>query len=247
MSNQACFSNPGPELWNALGWHPSSEQLEQMIALQALLRQWNARVNLTRLVEGGDYWIMQVFDSLWPLQSELQNAQQPRRCIDIGSGGGFPGLVLAIALPGASITLVDSVGRKTAALKAMAAKLGLTSRVTVRSERAELTGQDHCCRGLFDLAMARAVSTAPVVAEYLVPLLKPSGEALLFRGHWSPNDAKDLAKALRLLQADLIKMERRELPDNRGVRHQLRLRATLPCPATFPRPIGVPTKNPLGS
>ncbi|MED5562571.1 MAG: 16S rRNA (guanine(527)-N(7))-methyltransferase RsmG, partial [Cyanobacteriota bacterium] len=56
MSNQACFSNPGPELWNALGWHPSSEQLEQMIALQALLRQWNARVNLTRLVEGGDYW-----------------------------------------------------------------------------------------------------------------------------------------------------------------------------------------------
>ena len=209
MSNQACFSNPGPELWNALGWHPSSEQLEQMIALQALLRQWNTRVNLT--------------------------------------GGGFPGLVLAIALPGASITLVDSVGRKTAALKAMAAKLGLTSRVTVRSERAELTGQDHCCRGLFDLAMARAVSTAPVVAEYLVPLLKPSGEALLFRGHWSPNDAKDLAKALRLLQADLIKMERRELPDNRGVRHQLRLRATLPCPATFPRPIGVPAKNPLGS
>ena len=74
MSNQACFSNPGPELWNALGWHPSSEQLEQMIALQALLRQWNARVNLTRLVEGGDYWILQVFDSLWPLQSELQNA-----------------------------------------------------------------------------------------------------------------------------------------------------------------------------
>ena len=247
MPNQPCFTKPNAELWQALQWHPSSDQLEQMITLQVLLRQWNTKVNLSRLVEGDDYWITQVFDSLWPLKCELESPQQPRHCIDVGTGGGFPGLAVAIALPGAQITLVDSVGHKTAAVTAMVATLGLTSRVMVRTERAELTGQDPSCRGMFDLAMARAVSTAPVIAEYLVPLLKPDGEALLFRGQWNTNDKQDLAKALKLLKADLIKVERRELPSNRGIRHQLRLRATLPCPATYPRRVGVPTKNPLGS
>ena len=247
MPNQSCFTNSNAELWQALDWQPSNEQLEQMITLQVLLRQWNTRVNLTRLVEGDDYWITQVFDSLWPIKRELENPQQLRYCIDVGTGGGFPGLAVAIALPGANVTLVDSVSRKTAAVTAITETLGLTSRVKVRTERAELTGQDPSCRGLFDLAMARAVSAAPVIAEYLVPLLKPDGEALLFRGQWNSEDKQDLAKALRLLKADLIKVERRELPGNRGVRHQLRLRPSLPCPATYPRRVGIPTKNPLGA
>ena len=142
---------------------------------------WNSRVNLTRLVENEEFWIAQVFDSLWPLEDELRTPGLARRCIDVGTGGGFPGLAVAIALPGTTLTLVDSVGRKTAAVKAMANALGLGHRVDVRTERVEITGQERSCRGTFDLAMARAVATPPVVAEYLVPLLADQGQALLYQ------------------------------------------------------------------
>ena len=158
-------AKPGAEYWTALGWQPSTEQLDQLAMLQDLLREWNEKVNLTRLVDGDDYWINQVFDSLWPLAAELKTPHQPRTCIDVGTGGGFPGLAIAIALPGSQMTLLDSVGRKTAAVEAMASRLGLADRVAVRTERIETTGRDRACRGRFDLAMARAVAAAPVVAE----------------------------------------------------------------------------------
>lgn len=247
MANPSRFDDPSPELWDALGWTPSSRQLEQFITLQRELRIWNKKVNLTRLLEGVDFWVAQVMDSLWPLQKELQNPEAPLRWIDVGTGGGFPGLAIAIALPGAELTLVDSVGRKTGAVMAMATHLGLAERVQVRTERIERTGQDSCCRGRFDRAMARAVAAAPVVAEYLVPLLQPQGEALLYRGRWTEADERQLREALKPLQASLLGCQHRKLPADKGPRHLLRLHPLASCPATYPRPVGLPTKSPLGT
>ena len=84
-------SVPGAAFWDRIGWTPSTEQQQQLLALQGELRDWNQRVNLTRLLEGDDYWINQVFDSLWPLQSELKQPEQQRTAIDVGTGGGFRG------------------------------------------------------------------------------------------------------------------------------------------------------------
>ena len=246
MSDTSPFAIPGPELWSRLGWSPDAGQLQQLIDLQHLLQDWNSRVNLTRLVEGEDFWIAQVLDSLWPLLPELTNPDTPRRCIDVGTGGGFPGLAVAIALPAAELTLVDSVGRKTAAVAAMAKSLGLSDRVLIRTERVERTGQDPRCRGSFDLAMARAVGAAPVVAEYLVPLLCSSGEALLYRGRWNDTDELELQSALQLLKARSLSMQRLELPSQRGVRTLIRLGPEAATPSTYPRATGMPTKMPLG-
>lgn len=248
---QRVFATPTPELWEALGWTPAASQQALFTALQEQLREWNARVNLTRLVEGEDYWIAQVLDSLWPLlplirSSAAEAPAQPLRIIDVGTGGGFPGLAAAIALPTAQLTLVDSVGRKTQAVEAMAASLGLQERVQLRCERVELTGRHRHCRGQFDLAMARAVAGAPVVAEYLVPLLKPDGQALLYRGQWGDADQRELERALHLLKAEIRSCEQRELPAGRGQRTALVVTASAPCPKTYPRAVGMPSKFPLG-
>jgi 16S rRNA (guanine527-N7)-methyltransferase len=276
---------PDAALWQALGWQPQPRQLQQLCQLQQLLRSWNQRLNLTRLVEGDDYWIAQVFDSLWPLvpllhaqegapappapdepasQTEGSATEEAAgsasgagfivapaagsglRIIDVGTGGGFPGLAVAIALPGARITLVDSVQRKLDAVAAMAAELGLADRVLVRSERVERTGRQAACRGRFQLAMARAVAAAPVVAEYLVPLLAPNGQALLYRGQWTTGDQQELERALLPLSARIERCDHRELPAGRGLRTVLSVVPTATCPATFPRAIGVPAKLPLG-
>lgn len=235
-------------LWESLGWQPEARQLEQFGVLQGELQRWNSRFNLSRLVEGEDYWIGQVFDSLWPWLAWLRAPTTPAApaLIDVGTGGGFPGLALAIALPQARLTLVDSVGRKLEAVHAMAETVGLAERITLRRERVERTGHRPACRASFDGAMARAVASAPVVAEYLVPLLKPEGQALLYRGLWTTNDQEDLERALTPLSARLEAVERRELPGGRGLRHAVWLRPGGPCPAAYPRAVGLPAKAPLG-
>ncbi len=237
--------DPLARVWEPLGWQPDATQVARFERLRQELCLWNARLNLTRLVEGDDYWIAQVFDSLWPWLPLLQAAAAPR-LIDVGTGGGFPGLALAIALPEAQLTLVDSVARKLEAVEAMAREVGLADRVSLRRERVERTGHAPECRGRFDGAMARAVASAPVVAEYLVPLLKPGGQAVLYRGQWSDADQADLARALVPLRARLEGVERRELPAGRGVRHAVRLAPLAPCPKAYPRAVGLPAKAPLG-
>ena len=239
-------SLPGAAFWEVLGWRPETSQLEQLKALQDQLRSWNSRVNLTRLVEGDDYWINQVFDSLWPLQEELRTPHQSRLAIDVGTGGGFPGLAVAIALPGTQMTLLDSVGRKTAAVQAMVDALNLRDRVSVRTDRIESAGHDPTLRGGFDLAMARAVAAAPVVAEYLIPLLQPKGSALLYRGQWGEADQRQLKRALLPLKAQLSSSQHCQLPADRGVRHLIRVQQVSPCPRQFPRAVGVPSRQPLG-
>ncbi len=246
---QAAGSLQPEALWSHLGWRPDPGQLKGFERLQNELRLWNGRRNLTRLVEGDDYWISQVFDSLWPLRALLQSpsAAEPLELIDVGTGCGFPGLAIALALPRAQLTLVDSVGRKLEAVTAMAAALGLDSRVSVRLERVELSGRAADYRGRFSLAMARAVAAAPVVAEYLVPLLAPGGQALLYRGQWSDADQEPLERAARALKAEISAVTSCDLPGGRGIRHAVWLSPLAPCPQAYPRSVGVPSRNPLGS
>ncbi len=234
-------------LWDSLQWEPSCVQLEQMITLQVLLKEWNRKINLSRLLEEDDYWVTQIFDSLWPLKNELRQPNQRLNCIDVGTGCGFPGLAIAIALPNISMDLVDSIHKKTNVIAKISQELGLTSRVKIHTERIESIGQDSTFRGSFDLAMARAVAPPPVVAEYLVPLIKHEGEAIMFLGQWNESTKNELFKALQPLKAVLSKVECINLPARRGIRHQIRLRSKLPCPNHYPRSVGTPTKKPLNN
>ncbi len=221
--------------------------MEQFKNLQILLKQLNQEVNITRLIEGNDYWVSQILDSLWAIKAELKTTPKPKRIIDVGSGCGLPGLAIAIALPNSSITLVDSVSRKTNALKKITNFLGIQSRVNIRTERIELTGHNKLFRGSFDIAVARAVAKAPVVAEYLVPLLKSDGKALIYKGKLNSTDIKELKKALSFLKAQINSLDKILLPDNRGIRHLITLGIISKCPSVYPRSIGVPTKRPLNT
>ncbi len=243
-NNKNCIPS---KILNKLKWDPTKKQLDQFVQLQKLLREWNKKTNLTRLVDGDDYWITQVSDSLWPLYQELQYPKLSHKYIDVGSGCGFPGLAIAIAIPSSNITLLDSSTKKTTFLKAVANEIGLNSRVNVITERAELAGQNQIFRGSFDYAIARAVAPAAVVAEYLVPFLKSKGHALIYKGSWTEADQQILKKALSSLNAEIQQINEFELPDNRGIRNVIRIHPFEKCPDEYPRSIGKPMKKPLGS
>jgi 16S rRNA (guanine527-N7)-methyltransferase len=115
------------------------------------------------------------------------DARAPSRAADLGSGGGVPGLVLALARPGIAWTLVDSVGKKCDALRAFAEALGLRS-VTVIADRAESLGRDPLHRERYELVTARACAALPVLAEYALPLAAIGGALLAWKGPLAAGD-----------------------------------------------------------
>ncbi len=239
------YTNPDNQIWEILSWYPSTKQLQELTKLQSLLKELNQKVNLTRLVEEHDYWISQILDSLWPIKNELKNQHQSLEIIDVGTGCGLPGIAIAIALPKCSVTLVDSITRKTIALGKIIKELGLQTRVSIRTERIELTGQNKTFRYRYDLATARAVAKAPVLAEYLIPLLNPKGQAILYKGKWSNSEEQDLLNALKPLKGKIKSIDNFQLPKNHESRHVIRLISTGKCPLNYPREIGKPVKKPL--
>tara|TARA_Y100001968_G_scaffold312148_1_gene335006 strand:+ start:34015 stop:34707 length:693 start_codon:yes stop_codon:yes gene_type:complete len=230
-----------------MNWHPNSEQIQQFIKLQSLLKSWNNQLNLTRLISGNDYWVSQIFDSLWPLEKELIKPLIDLNFIDVGSGCGLPGFAIAIALPNSKITLIEANSRKASALENISTQLGLSERISIRNERAEVSGHQPKLRGQFDFAMARAVASAPVVAEYLIPLLKQHGQGLIYKGKYIESEQQKLSQALIFLNGKIKKIQQINLPEDKGVRHLIRVISTESCPSKYPRKVGLPSKRPLGS
>ena len=120
----------------------------------------------------------------------------------------------------------------------------MNSRITVVTERAETAGKNPILRSKFDYAVARAVASANVVAEYLVPFLNSTGQALIFKGIWSETEQQILKKALAELNAEIQRTHEFILPNNRGIRNIIRISSINKCPHQYPRYIGKPKKQP---
>jgi 16S rRNA (guanine527-N7)-methyltransferase len=157
--------------------------------------------------------------------------------IDIGSGAGLPGIPLAI-VTGQPVVLVDSVRKKATFLARALGELGIAGEAI--ASRAERLGVDPAFRERFQCATARAVSSAPTVAELTVPFLSVGGKALLQRGAFAERERQALFDAATMLGADVV--EERLLGGDRRV---LVLAKRTPTQQRFPRRDGVPEKRPL--
>ena len=241
-----------------LGWRPSAEQLQQFEQFYQLLLVANQSLNLTRITSREDFWEKHIWDSLagivpW-LSVENQDAwmmdlvsagQDVQTVIDIGTGGGVPGIPGAIACPHWQMSLLDSTQKKIHCLAQVLHDLnGLN--VTTLCDRAEQLGHAAQHRGQYDLALIRAVATAPVCAEYAIPLLREQGIAVLYRGQWNATDEVGLCQALDVLGGELCHIQSWTTPISNSDRHCIYLKKTKPTPDKYARRIGVPTKKPLG-
>jgi 16S rRNA (guanine527-N7)-methyltransferase len=174
---------------------------------------------------------------------DLEFVRGARTVADLGSGAGLPALPLAVALPEAQITAVESNRRKADFITRTAEACGLTN-VTVAPVRAEeLTDR----RGAFDLVTARALASLPVVAEYAAPLLRVGGTALAWRGRRDPDDEAAAARAAPELGLELS--DPLPVTPYAGAvhRHLQPLTKVAETPARFPRRPGMARKRPLGA
>lgn len=240
------------DLWHAerwrhhLGWDPSPDQCQQMRQLFELVIQGNRQQNLTRITDPQEFWEKHLWDSLRPVQGWVQDPSvggKALRVIDIGSGAGFPGLPVAMAYPQWSVMLLDATQRRMQFAAEVAETLELTNILTTAT-RAETWGQHQ--RDHYDLALSRALGSPAVCAELSLPLLKVGGQALLYRGHWDPEQEQVLRHACEILGGTVIRVDPFVTPLSQGIRHSVVLEKVAPTPVAYPRGVGIPTKRPLG-
>lgn len=218
----------------------TDEALRRLNVYQAMLEEWNARMDLTS-VSSQDTVARHFVDSLLPLRyAEL--FPSGCRVIDVGTGAGFPGLALAVARPDCKVTLLEAQGKRCQFLRAVCETLQADNAEVIQ-ERAEVLGRAQGRRESYDRAVARAVAPLNVLCEYLLPFVKTGGLALCWKGPAAAEEMGDGAFAARALGGEVG--EALSMPLN-GARHVLipilKTGETLP---QYPRKNGIPAKRPL--
>ena len=218
----------------------SGQALDQLRVYADMLLDWNRRMDLTS-VSDADTGVRHFLDSLLPLREEGL-FPDGARVIDVGSGAGFPGLPLAIARPGLSVTLLEAQGKRCQFLRAVCSALELRH-VTVIQDRAENLGRAEGHREGYDRAVARAVAPLNVLCEYLLPFVKVGGLALCWKGPAVAEEMADGSAAAAALGGGMGPLIQADFGGTGHVVALLRKTAkTLP---QYPRKNGIPAKRPI--
>ncbi|MGF1492509.1 MAG: 16S rRNA (guanine(527)-N(7))-methyltransferase RsmG [Microcoleaceae cyanobacterium] len=226
------------EIWReTLSWQPSDHQQQQFQQLYAGILAGNQQLNLTRITQPDEFWEKHLWDSLWgvlpwlapPRTKQTEELKYTAslpicpRILDIGTGGGFPGLPVAIAFPDAQVTLLDSIRKKITFLESLIPSLEFKT-VDVLIGRAEQINQDPQQLQQYDLALIRAVSTPENCAKYALPFLKSSGYAVLYRGQWTEAETQALEPVVERLGGTVEHISTGTTPLTQSSRHCIYLR-----------------------
>jgi 16S rRNA (guanine527-N7)-methyltransferase len=241
---------PGPGLdaaqaARALGRGLSAAQLASLNRYVDILLGANQRLNLTAVRDRAGVEQRHIIESLAlvRLLEELAVVAERSAVIDVGSGGGLPGVPLAIARPDVRVTLLEATGKKAAFLREAAMALDLAN-VGVLARRAEEAGQDTGHREMYELAVARAVAPLDVLAELMLPLVRVGGAVAAVKG---ANVAEELATARAAVAqcgGSIARVETREAMGAEPLTVVL-IAKIAPAPPELPRRPGMPAKRPL--
>ncbi|WP_068268607.1 16S rRNA (guanine(527)-N(7))-methyltransferase RsmG [Caviibacter abscessus] len=206
------------------------------IYLEMLIEK-NKVMNLTAIREKEDIIEKHFMDSL--LLNDLLK-KEDKNIIDIGTGAGFPGLVLAIVNPDKNFLLVDSVKKKIDFINEVIAKLELKN-VKTSTKRAEELIENM--REKFDVGLCRGVANLRIILEYEIPFLKVNGRFLPQK--LNDGELKDSENAMKLLSCKLTNIHRFNLPNSKDERVVLEIKKIKKTELKYPRKTGIPVKNPL--
>lgn len=222
-------------------------QEQQLQRYYDILSEWNKKINLTAITEYKDVVVKHFLDSALILKSDLFVGQRlsdagNSSVLDLGTGAGFPGIVLAVLYPGYHYTLVDSLNKRIEFLHIIKEELGL-DQIRLYHGRAEDFGRDPEFRNQFDFVVSRAVAELPVLLEYCVPFVKPEGYFISYKGKKCEDEIKLSQRALQELNVFIERKEQYILSGE--ARYLLFLKNLSETNQKYPRKAGKIKKNPL--
>lgn len=212
----------------------------QFLLYQELMLAWNEKINLTAITDPEGILHKHFLDSLLPLAALA--LADGASLIDVGTGAGFPGVPLKIARPDISLTLLDSLRKRTDFLRELSRELGQDNHIV--HGRAEQLSRDPLFRERFDIATARAVAALPALCEYCLPYVKPGGRFIALKGPDAGEEAEHSRAAIRLLGGELAEIKTFTLPggDRRSIVTVKKISQT---PTKYPRTGVKISKSPL--
>ena len=218
----------------------SEEQISQLERYNELLCEWNEKINLTAITDPKGVAVKHFADSLSIFN--YIDVPQNARVIDVGTGAGFPGLVLKIARPDIQLTLLDSLQKRLNFLNVVCGELNLDA-VLIHS-RAEEGGQNLDLREGFDLVVSRAVAQLNILSEYCLPYARLSGRFVAFKGT-AEGEINSAKKAIGILGGKIRNIYEFELPFEGGGRTLVEIEKVSPTPEKYPRQNGKIKSKPL--
>lgn len=228
--------------FQALGVSLTENQIQQFLRYYEMLVEWNEKMNLTAIIEYDDVMKKHFIDSMSLVKAFDVN--QRKTVIDVGTGAGFPGLVLKIAFPQLQVTLLDSLNKRISFLDAVIAELGLTGVETVHG-RAEDYAKPGQLREKFDLCVSRAVANLSTLSEYCLPFVKVGGQFISYKSEKITEEMTEAKNAISLLGGKVEDQVEFKLPESDIYRNLFVIRKTKETPKKFPRKAGLPSKEPL--
>ena len=217
----------------------TDKKVDNLIKYLELLTEYNSHTNLTALRDEKSIIEKHFLDSLL-LQNLIK--RESKKAIDIGTGAGVPGMVLAIFNPDIEFTLMDSIGKKTKFLELVKENLRLDN-VNVVTSRAEdyITDEN---RETYDLGLCRGVSKLSTILEYIIPFLKVNGEFLSQKMEGTGEET-EAENALNILQSKIVEIYNLQLPFSKDPRVVIRIEKIDFNDKKYPRKAGIPLKRPL--
>lgn len=212
----------------------TENQYEQFQKYFELLAEWNEKMNLTAITDESGVALKHFADSLSFLN--FVDIPQNSSLADVGTGAGFPGVVLKIARPDIKLTLIDSLNKRLVFLGEVCAQLGIDAELI--HSRAEDGARDEKLRESFDFAVSRAVARMNVLSEYCLPYVKVGGAFCAMKGAQANEEFKESLNAINTLGGKLEKKYFFELPENGGERAIAVVRKVKNTPQKYPRQSG---------
>ena len=207
----------------------SEEQLKQLDKYYKLLVEWNSFMNLTGITAENEVYLKHFYDSL--TITKIVNLSKISTLCDVGTGAGFPGLVLKIIFPHLKITLIDSLNKRINFLNEVIKQLGLKDIETIHT-RIEEFGISN--REKYDVVVARAVAKLNVLLEYCIPITKIDGYFIAMKANCE-EELKEISHALKVLNATFIDREIIYLPYEQSLRTLIKIKKIKETDNKYPR------------
>lgn len=221
----------------------TEKMLQQFAVYMEGILEWNENINLTAITDRDEFIVKHYVDSL--IAKDIEAMKYAETVIDVGTGGGFPGVPLAIIFPEKQFVLMDSLNKRLKVIDDLCAKAGITNVVTLHGRAEDLARmKEH--RDKYDICVSRAVANMSVLSEYCLPFVRKGGYFLAYKGPNSEEEVNAAMKAIDILGGRVESYTEAFSADVFDFSHYIIcIKKIKETPAKYPRKAGIPSKDPI--